>query len=137
MRIIILSIILILSLFIGPPLWAQDTDKGNIMMAGSLLFRIRCASGGMSIAQRAESVQRRVNDLIIPGGIDMSTVQVKTVGSTASIYAAGSLLVTVTSCDARANKTTVGKLANQWAERFKMLYPGIIPPEHGQSPPTD
>jgi hypothetical protein len=82
-------------------------------------------------------VQRRVNDLIIPGGIDLSTVQVKTVGNTASIYAAGSLLVTITSCDAKANKTTVSKLADHWVERFKTLYPGIIPPEHGQSPPTD
>lgn len=134
MRITILLALIALLLLAALPLPAQNGQEGNVMMANILLFRIRCPASGYSVQERADAVQRRLNDLIVAGGIDMNTVKIVTVNNTTAIYAGGRLLVTVSECDARANKTTVAKLARRWTDRFKKIYPMIIPPRHGQSP---
>lgn len=134
MRITILLLLIVFLLAAVGSLFAQDGSEYYIMMANSLLLRIRCSASGYSAQERANAIQNRVNDLIIPGGIDLDTVQVRTTGNTTAIYADGRLLVTVCECDARINHTTVEKLANQWAARFKSIYPKIIPPPQNQNP---
>ncbi len=132
MRITILLMLTVFLLASVQPLFAQE--EHYVMMANQLLLRIRCSASGYTAQERASAVQNRVNDLIIPGGIDLKTVQIKTYRNTTAIYAGGKLLVTVSECDARVNHTTVDKLARRWAARFKAIYPQIIPPRHGQSP---
>ncbi|MHB9037453.1 MAG: hypothetical protein ACYC64_12370 [Armatimonadota bacterium] len=136
-HITLLATAILFAMILAPSVSAQQYgEEGNVMMANRLLLRLRCPVSGYTIAERADAVQRRLNELIIPGGINLNTVRIKVTGNTTAIYAAGTLLVTVSECDARANNTTVSSLARQWVARFKMLYPQVIPPEHGQSPPA-
>lgn len=106
---------------------SQYSPETEVTLADYVLLRIRCASGGMSAEQRASSIQRRANDLLFQGGIDLSTVKVARVGNEAAVYAAGKLLVTADWCEARANKTTPMGLANFWANRLKEIYPKALP----------
>lgn len=137
MRFCVLLSLIALLLAFALPLNAQNAQIGNVMMANSLLFRISCPGGGYSAQERVDAVQQRVNDLIIPGGINLDGVQIRTSGNTTAIYAGDNLLITVGECDARANNTTVSKLAKLWVARFKEIYPTVIPPIHGQSPPSE
>lgn len=102
-------------------------EPGDIMMVGFLWMRVRCPAAGYTAQQRVDTIQARVNDLLVIGGIDLSTVKVVPEGRDASIYANGKLLVTVDECTARANQTTPILLANVWANRFKEIYPQVVP----------
>ena len=106
---------------------AFAAEEGDVMMADFLLLRIRCPVAGYTIAQRADAVQRRANDLLVLGGIDLSTVHTQRIGWDVAIYAGGKLLVTVSECDARVNLTTVDGLARKWASRFREIYPKVVP----------
>lgn len=106
---------------------SQYNPETEVTMADYVLLRIRCASGGMTAEQRAAHIQRRANDLLVQGGIDLSTVRVIRVGADYAIYAAGKLLITAGQCDARVNKTTPRGLANTWATRLKDIYPKALP----------
>lgn len=97
------------------------------MMVDFLLLRVRCPAAGYSVAERAEAIQHRVNDLLVLGGIDLDTVQVQMAGKDAVIYANGKVLVTVDECTARANSTTPEGLATVWANRFRDIYPRVVP----------
>ena len=105
--------------------------EGDVRMVGSLWLRVRCPSSGYSIAERADAIETRVNDLLVLGGFDLSTVQVKRVGADAIIYADGRLLATVNWCDARANHTTPMNLAKVWADKFREIYPQVVPVRPG------
>lgn len=104
---------------------------GDVMIADFYYIKIRCSAGGYNAQERADAVQARANELLTLDPIDLSTVIVKKVGREAPIYAGGKLLVTVNECDARANKTTVMKLAKIWAARFREIYPNVVPKRPG------
>lgn len=101
--------------------------SGDVMIANFLFLRMRCPAGGYTAEQRADAIQTRANELLTLDGLDLSTVTVSKVGKEAAIYAGGRLLVTVHECDARANKTTPMKLAQIWADRFREIYPSVVP----------
>lgn len=105
----------------------QARENNEVVMGEYLLLRIRCPYGGMTQAERAGVIQKRVNDLLVLGGIDLGSVRVVQVGSEAAVYAGGRLLVTATMCEAQANNTTPMRLASYWANRFRALYPLALP----------
>ena len=109
---------------LGPVYAAQP---GDVMMVGFLLFRVRYPSPTMTVEQRADAIQARVNDLLFIGGVDLSTLRIEMVGKDAAIYVADKLLVTVDEPTARANKTTPMQLARVWADRFIAAYPEAVP----------
>lgn len=121
---IVILMIIVMTAVIVP---AFAAEEGDVMMADFLLLRIRCPVAGYTIAQRVDAVQRRANDLLVLGGIDLSTVHTQRIGWDVAIYAGGKLLVTVSECDARVNRTTVGKLAKVWMDRFVEIYPKVVP----------
>lgn len=117
------------------PSLSAFAQEGDVELGSYVLFRMRCPSGGQTVADRAAAVQQRVNDLLTSEGINLSTVKVVSMGKEAAIYVAGNLLVTVDECTARANKTTPIGLAKTWADRFKQIYP-IVAPKNPNEPST-
>ncbi|MCE5198976.1 MAG: hypothetical protein ABFD54_18245 [Armatimonadota bacterium] len=115
---------------------ATLAQEGNVMMGNYLFLRIRCASSGFTAQQRADAIQQRVNDLLFPGGVGLDTVVVQTTGNTTAVYAGGKVLVTVADCDAQINSTTKQALADTWAQRFRTIYPLVLPRAPGEAPPA-
>ena len=91
---------------------------------GFLILRVRTAAWGLSAERRAVIVQQRFSKLIGDAleararGVVVPRPTAKRVGEQWVVIARGSILVTVTELDARANKTTPRLLAKLWAERF-------------------
>lgn len=110
---------------------AFAAEKGEVMMGGFLLMRIRCGTAQMTAEQRADVIQARVNDLLVLGGIDLASVKVERQWNDAVLYAGGKVLVTVDKCLAEANRTTPTRLAEVWAKRFRQIYPQVVPKTPG------
>lgn len=123
-KLMVIAVVAVLMIVSAVSAFAAD---GDVMIANFLFLRIRCAAGGYTIEQRADAIQARANELLTLDGIDLSTVTVSKVGTEAVIYVGDMVLVTVHECDARANKTTPEKLANIWANRFREIYPNVVP----------
>ncbi len=100
--------------------------NGEVYLGGYLLLRIRCGAGGFTLEQRTDKLQARANDLLAWGrNVQKFTVQ-KSKGNV-GIYADNTLFLTVAPGDAKANNTTVEKLAKNWAGRLTQLYPEARP----------
>ena len=49
------------------PSIARSEQSGEVWLTNFLLLRIRCAAGGCSAEQRADTIQQRANDLLALG----------------------------------------------------------------------
>lgn len=128
--------VLALTALIGAPSMCPAAQEGDVMMVDFLLLRIRCPAAGYSVAERAEIIQKRVNDLLVLGGFDLDTIRVVESGNTAALYANNRLIVTVDECMARMNNTTPAGLARVWAERLRDIYPKAVPVTPPAADPT-
>jgi len=103
----------------------------DVPLGGYWLFPIRCAAGGLTAEQRAEAIGKRAAALLELNNPAALNIRIVRLGEQANIYAGGKLFATVNPCDARANKTTVMKLAKTWAERLRTTYPLVISQKPG------
>jgi len=120
---VVLTVVVLIVVFCA----LASAEEGDVMIADFKWLRIRCPAAGYSIAQRADAIQARANNLLSLSGLNLSTVIVRMEGTDAVIYADGKLLATVGWCDARANDTTPEALAQVWAQKFKEIYPNVVP----------
>lgn len=103
---------------------AQSVPKTHdIYMGGYVIMRIRTGSEELSIKERKLIVQQRVTDLMQCTDTGEIEVKVTKNGSDYNITANGILIVTVSSDDARANKTTAWKQAKAWASNIEKTFP--------------
>ncbi len=109
---------------------AQSQQDGTVYLGGFMLLRMRTPAGGFSAEQRAAALQMRANALLQLGkGIPkVTTVRA---GKDVNILTDRNLFVTVTQADARANRTTVDKLAAIWANRLRTILPQATPEKPG------
>lgn len=105
---------------IAAPVAAQDNE---VVMGNYLLLRIRCASGGYSVQERTEIIQRRANNVLTYGRYNVNDISTKPVGSEVAVYVGDELLITADWCEARANRTTPAGLAKVWAARLREILP--------------
>jgi hypothetical protein len=112
--------------------WSQDTQE--VRIGDYLLLRVRCPAGGYSILERVAALQQRANNML-KAGKEYSTFAVRKSGSDANIYADDVFFMTVGPGDAKANGTTVEKLANIWAARLRGLFPKSTPDKPGVGRP--
>lgn len=115
---------LMLVMIVAP---AALADVGEVWMSDFLLLRVRCPVAGYSVEERVAEIENRANDLLFLDGIDLSKVRVEKKGQDAVIFAGDAVLITVTQCDAKANKTTPQKLATAWVQRLREIYPDVVP----------
>jgi len=123
---------LILAMLACSIAWSEEPQE--VRIGSFVLLRIRCAAGGYSIAERANAIQMRANNLL-RGGKEYGKVTVKKSGKDANIYVDGTFFMTVGPGDARANHTTPMKLANIWAERLRVMLPKSTPDKPGVGRP--
>ena len=113
---------------------AWSSDSQDVTIGDYLLLRVRCPAGGYSIDQRVAALQQRANDLL-RGGKTTMTITVSKSGNDAIIYTDGTLFMTVTQADAKANGTTTDNLANTWAQRLQSRFPKATPDKPGVGRP--
>jgi hypothetical protein len=96
---------------------------------------VRCGTGGFSIDERVNAIQLRANDLLRANKTTME-FSVRMSGADANIYADGTLFMTVTVDDAKANGgDTTEALANTWAQRLRTVFPKSTPDKPGVGRP--
>ncbi len=103
--------------------------SGDIWLAGYLLLRLKTPSDEKAFQQRVDTVQMRANELLEYSS-ELPKVEVKKSGGKVSIWAGKKIFLTVTADDARADKTTVDKLAHTWAQRLREILPKATPVKH-------
>jgi hypothetical protein len=103
---------------------AQSVPKTyDIFMGGYLIMRIRTGSEELSIKERRLIVQQRVTDLMKCTDTGDIEVTVTRNGNDYNIVANNVLIITVSSDDAHANKTTTFKQAEAWARNIRETFP--------------
>jgi hypothetical protein len=145
-----LCVVLLLTLMAGVAL-AQGKNKiHGIYVGGFLIMRLRAGTPELSLSERREVVQQRATDMMMctdTGKVNVSTLpyvkcttKCVPVGRNYNVYANGRLIVTVTKADAIANKTTIYRQAEQWANRIEEVFPRAynkcnpMGPKSGQAP---
>lgn len=106
-------------MFAWSPLAALAAD-GSVRIAGQTVFENKVASGGMSVEQRAETIQKNLdNALVAAKDRSPSAVSVVYVKGVPVITLGGYQVVTVDGDNARLAGTTPAVLAGKWADALK------------------
>ncbi|MDO8587820.1 MAG: hypothetical protein Q7T82_12370 [Armatimonadota bacterium] len=102
-------------------------SDGDVTLAGRVVLRIRYPAAGYTIAERADAVQIRLNEVLGMGPIQPEDVKIKRVNKETAIVVKDQLIITVDWTTARANKTTPEKLGQIWAANLRSALPEVIP----------
>ncbi len=114
----IIGIILSQSLFLMPQPGLAEAEY--IKIAGQPIFSISSAAGTGSVSQRSASIQEYLdNALVAAKDRSPASVNITYVKGTPVITLGGYQVVTITTQDATAAKTTPALLANQWADKIR------------------
>lgn len=93
---------------------------GTVRIAGSTIFENKVASGGLSVEQRAESIQRNLdNALVATKDRSPSSVSIVYVKGIPVITLGGYQVCTVDADNARLAGVTPAVLAQKWADLLK------------------
>ncbi len=107
------------------PVFAQDPNAGLVAVGGESILRVRVASGGMTIEQRADALQDRLVTILAAPDLRPSDITVAPSGRDYKILVKGRLFVTATQADAAFNKATTRQLANMWADHIRIVLPKV------------
>lgn len=117
------------------PVWAKFIPKVNvraekdgtayIVINGRAAVHVMTPNGTLSPVQRATIAAERLN-AVVQKGLDPKAIAYKKTGSSARIMIGQSLMMVVTSAEARARKTTGAKLAESWVGNLRKLL--TLPP---------
>ncbi len=91
-----------------------DRDVGEVMVADSVVLRIRTAAGGFSAADRADIVADRLRDMLL-SGLQPSEIHAGMMRGQTAVLAGDRLIVTADQEHANLNETTPTTLAQEWA----------------------
>ncbi len=93
---------------------------GAVRIAGQTVFSNKAASGGMTTEQRAETIQRNLdNALVAAKDRSPSSVNIVYVKGLPVITLGGYQVVTVDAANAKASNVTPAVLAQQWADALR------------------
>jgi hypothetical protein len=114
---IVVAIALTQSLALAPLAVAQDA---SVRIAGQTVFTNKAASGGMSAEQRAETIQKNLdNALVAAKDRSPASVNIVYVKGMPVITLGGYQVVTVDAANAKAANTTPALLAQKWADGLR------------------
>lgn len=103
-----------------------NAGEGDVAVGGELLFTIKAASGGKSIAQRVDAITERLPDILSDPHIAASDIYlVPQKDRTVRIMVRARLLVTVTVEDGRVNQKTPLQQAQGWLSGLRRVIPRI------------
>ena len=109
---------------VPPP---KPTDIPELVIAGRVVMRLRAQAGGLTPAERADALARRLGPILALTDIAPADVSVRQrrPGQTAYIYVRERLLLTVDRNTAAANRSSVDDLAQAWARNLRETLPQI------------
>lgn len=114
---IVVAIALTQSLALAPLAVAQDA---SVRIAGQTVFTNKAASGGLSAEQRAETIQKNLdNALVAAKDRTPAAVNIVYVKGMPVITLGGYQVVTVDATNARSENTTPALLAQKWADGLR------------------
>ncbi|MBX9686631.1 MAG: hypothetical protein K2X27_08005 [Candidatus Obscuribacterales bacterium] len=117
-RLLILALALSQTLVMSP--LAVMAADGAIRIAGNTVFENKVASGGMSVGQRAETIQKNLdNALVAAKDRSASAVSIVYVKGVPVITLGGYQVCTVDADNARLAGVTPAVLAQRWADALK------------------
>lgn len=116
--------VLVLALSLGQslslPLMPAIAADGAIRISGQTVFENKVAAGGMSVEQRAETIQKNLdNALVAAKDRSASAVSIVYVKGIPVITLSGYQVCTVDADNARVAGTTPAVLAQRWADSLK------------------
>ena len=104
-------------------------------LAGREVLRIHAGAAGLTPQKRVEALDERMNEILsrCEGSIAAAEIVISTENKVVRILVRGELLITATSADAAANRTTPERLARTWLSALRKTIPQITPRpnEHG------
>ncbi len=116
--VIVAALMLSQTLLLSPAV-VQAAD-GAVRIAGQVIFVNKAGSGGMSIGDRSETIQRNLdNALVAAKDRSPSSVNIVYVKGIPMITLGGYQIVTVDGDNAKANATTPALLAQRWADALR------------------
>jgi hypothetical protein len=114
---IVIAIALTEGLALAPLAVAQDA---SVRIAGQTVFTNKAASGGMSASQRAETIQKNLdNALVAAKDRSPASVNIVYVKGMPVITLGGYQVVTVDAANAKSENTTPALLAQKWADGLR------------------
>jgi len=109
--------------------YAQAPSTANeVFVGGTVIMRVQTTVAGRTPAERASSIQARVNRLLSGGPIMLTDITVEPFGGDAVVRVKGTLLFTADADTARFNQSTPMELANTWADHMRRVLPGLTRP---------
>lgn len=106
---------------------ASVTLGQPVVVAGTVVLRIRAPIAGLSVAERAIEITHRVNRALVSGDLTPANFHIVPSGQDRIIKVGRIVLVTVTVADAGANQTTVQGLAEVWMAALRDALPRARP----------
>lgn len=95
-----------------------DREEGEVLMGDRVVIRVRTAAGGLSAAERADLMARRLKELVDQGA-KPADVTTSYLGGEAVVLVKGQLVATADRFHAELNGTTPRRLANSWAGNIR------------------
>jgi hypothetical protein len=103
---------------------ARGNRVGEVLVDQKVAIRMRFDAGGYSVAERADRVASRLNELHREGRLRPENLRAGTVNGQAAVLAGEELVITADWDHARANGTTPHRLANQWRNNLAVALGG-------------
>ena len=99
----------------------------EVSAAGHIVMRLRTQAGGQKAEERAYNLQQRLGPILLLPNLNVNDIKVtqQKPGETATITVRNLLLVTIDPELARANKTTVEGLADEWVSNLRQILPQV------------
>ncbi len=102
---------------------AFSASEGDVVVGNAVVLRVRFASGGFTIKQRADLVTERLNNLLGSDDFDPSTITVAVRNKEYAVVMGDKIIITADKDTAAFNKTTPELLAKTWAENIRKIIP--------------
>lgn len=95
-----------------------DRQEGEVLIGDRVVIRVRTGAGGLSAAERADLMARRLKELV-DRGAGPSDVTTSSLGGEAVVLVKGELVATADRFHADVNGTTPRRLAESWASNIR------------------
>ncbi|MBI3946412.1 MAG: hypothetical protein HY321_10875 [Armatimonadetes bacterium] len=88
--------------------------EGEVLVGSNVILRIRAAAGGLTPTQRAQTIARRLQDVLRQEGLTPQDVRVARVDGEYAVMVRDDLVITADAYQAALNRTTPRRLATTW-----------------------
>jgi hypothetical protein len=107
--------------------FSEFTTAQKCIIANELVFIMRAGAGGLSPEQRIDRVNEQLAYILGYEPLNPSRTRAIRRGDHYEIFIGNSKLVSVYPVDARANGTTLARLANNWVTNLRRTLPQARP----------